>query len=616
MDLYLAHGKLTVKAKGYWFTAGGAKGSFGYYPHLKDDEGFPIYPDTQIRGDLLMAVKVLRNILKQPTDPAIDDFWNIQGKEEAFAFFVSDLELTGESKKHWSHDSYCIRSQIEINDDTRTVESNMLVNRELAYLEGCDLEADIYLGYLSDVTLLSRVKDMLSDAVHLINAFGAQRSRSYGGDIEIVWDENNIVHPDSQAKKENAMVFRFILSSLTNVRNRPLISEKDQTVSSMKTLTSDQVRGWFVRTFHRLYDAWPSAEEMSSIIFHSLYPCLKDQEGISLAYLLPQTIKRTKTGALKDTMDEASDAERNESSNSENFSRTKQDKVQGFVTDGEKPVQFVLETKKRMRNSMNDNFTTKEDGLYAQEYLLRGAIFGGVVRFTNPADDFYQKVIFILNNVRPAIKGCLFQKVKLSAVPQLQKKESKYLGLVIDPIPYSTQLSDGEHPDKEFILLQTLRRYNTMNKRPRRNRIVVAPGSIMYGNHSNLLPWSGFGKDISTVLKKEKQTTKSDAKLPVQNQQDGLNRSQIGQLRVLLNPGSSKEFILQFVEDRLEKYKKYDDKDVNKRLIPPKVLMDVREKITHEGIEKARNYIKDFLEEQSLSRWEKNKSKSSEPLKN
>jgi hypothetical protein len=44
--------------------------------------------------------------------------------------------------------------------------------------------------------------------------------------------------------------------------------------------------------------------------------------------------------------------------------------------------------------------------------------------------------------------------------------------------------------------------------------------------------------------------------------------------------------------------------------------MDVREKITHEGIEKARNYIKDFLEEQSLSRWEKNKSKSSEPLKN
>jgi len=91
MDLYLAHGKLTVKAKGYWFTAGGAKGSFGYYPHLKDDEGFPIYPDTQIRGDLLMAVKVLRNILKQPTDPAIDDFWNIQGKEEAFAFFVSDL---------------------------------------------------------------------------------------------------------------------------------------------------------------------------------------------------------------------------------------------------------------------------------------------------------------------------------------------------------------------------------------------------------------------------------------------------------------------------------------------------------------------------------------------
>ena len=43
MDLYLAHGKLTVKAKGYWFTAGGAKGSFGYYPHLKDDEGFPYY---------------------------------------------------------------------------------------------------------------------------------------------------------------------------------------------------------------------------------------------------------------------------------------------------------------------------------------------------------------------------------------------------------------------------------------------------------------------------------------------------------------------------------------------------------------------------------------------
>ena len=50
-NLYLYEEVLSVTAKGYWYTAGGGKSSFGYFPHLKDRNNFPIYPDTQLHGD-------------------------------------------------------------------------------------------------------------------------------------------------------------------------------------------------------------------------------------------------------------------------------------------------------------------------------------------------------------------------------------------------------------------------------------------------------------------------------------------------------------------------------------------------------------------------------------
>ncbi|MCP4107478.1 MAG: hypothetical protein GY749_18365 [Desulfobacteraceae bacterium] len=61
-NLFLAKGKIKVSAKGYWFTAGGEKGSFGYYPHLKSPDRYPVYPDTQIHGDLRMSASWLSDL--------------------------------------------------------------------------------------------------------------------------------------------------------------------------------------------------------------------------------------------------------------------------------------------------------------------------------------------------------------------------------------------------------------------------------------------------------------------------------------------------------------------------------------------------------------------------
>ncbi|MCX7634715.1 MAG: hypothetical protein N2Z74_03100, partial [Syntrophales bacterium] len=61
-SLLYACGVLRVTAQGLWFTAGGDKGSFGFYPHLRDRRGLPVYPDTQLHGDLRMAASWLQHL--------------------------------------------------------------------------------------------------------------------------------------------------------------------------------------------------------------------------------------------------------------------------------------------------------------------------------------------------------------------------------------------------------------------------------------------------------------------------------------------------------------------------------------------------------------------------
>ncbi|MEA1969846.1 MAG: hypothetical protein U9N77_16720, partial [Thermodesulfobacteriota bacterium] len=86
---------LTVKAAGYWYTSGGVKGSFGYYPHLKDDHGLPFFPDTQVRGNLKTAVQWYCNLIGTPFPK---NLFGEEGVPSASLLKVGDLVLTPNSR--------------------------------------------------------------------------------------------------------------------------------------------------------------------------------------------------------------------------------------------------------------------------------------------------------------------------------------------------------------------------------------------------------------------------------------------------------------------------------------------------------------------------------------
>jgi len=191
-QLYLGNATLTVDAYGYWFTAGGEKGSFGYYPHLKDHEGYPIFPDTQIHGDLRMSVKWLKNLGDDITDEAINKIFGLEGNEVASLLRVTDLELTDDSKRNWHTGLYQIKTRIKINDEKQTVEEHMLVDHEISYLEGKVLTAQLWLGYFKDENELKNAQNLINKAAGFLSGFGGFRSRGYGrGKIEITWGNND-----------------------------------------------------------------------------------------------------------------------------------------------------------------------------------------------------------------------------------------------------------------------------------------------------------------------------------------------------------------------------------------------------------------------------------------
>src|SRR3990172_12679612 len=133
--LYLAIGELKVTEKGYWFTSGGDKGAFGYFPHLKDRDGYPVYPDTQIHGDLRMAATWLNQLNGQSDEALIDEVFGKTGRDFASLLKMTDLELAEEFKNREPQTIYEVKARIDMDEDTRTSAENMLVNLEFAYLE-------------------------------------------------------------------------------------------------------------------------------------------------------------------------------------------------------------------------------------------------------------------------------------------------------------------------------------------------------------------------------------------------------------------------------------------------------------------------------------------------
>ena len=272
--LYAASGRLKVKAQGYWYTGGGTKGSFGYYPHLKDPMGMPVYPDTQVRGDLKIAAE---HYINQTPGAAvdIDAFFGREGYADASPLKMTDLELTAESKNRWQSALFQIKTRIKIDDGTRTVAEHFLVDLELAYLDGLELESVFHIGYFTDESVLKRAMTALEEMVDFLPGFGAFRSRGFGWGIpELTMEPLPPVtySPPGKPPQRNQADFNYFLTAMGHVRNKRPGTGSLQQIETMNHLTSDQLRGWFVRTWEALFGGWPDEKALRRIRFRNLYP--------------------------------------------------------------------------------------------------------------------------------------------------------------------------------------------------------------------------------------------------------------------------------------------------------------------------------------------------------
>ena len=224
--------------------------------------------------------------------------------------------------------------------------------------------------------------------------------------------------------------------------------------------------------------------------------------------------------------------------------------------------------------------------------------------------DFAKKARFIFDKVYPVINGCIFEPSTVDApINEITSQPC----LVILPLPYEPKHKQNSNR----IMLTSQRRYNTMLQRPRRNRIVIAPGSVITSSEPSiyLMPWNGFGKTIkpgepdkTAEIHKDKIKPKAfpEVKTPIfPGEFLKVSRSQAGFLREFLNPKRSTEQMKSVIEVRLQKYPKDEDKEGN--LIPKELFKKLLEYLNNDDRDGMRKYIEELMEALFLTWWEDKK---------
>jgi len=607
--LYLARGSIRVKPKGYWFTLGGEKGSFGYYPHLKDRNGRPVYPDTQLHGNLMMALDWLSELKNLHLD--------VNGRITSLVF-VSDLKISDTSV--WSDDRFQIKPRIEIDDEFRTVSTHMLAFLEMAYLEGIELQADIYTGYLKNRDELNRLKDQLSDAIQLMGATGAFRSRGAGrGSFSIEWDKDMEFLPEESPGIQQEIL--YTLTSLLNFRNKPVEPGSYQNITTFRHINSEQFRGWLVKAYHELYNEWPSIEQVSSIRFSSLYPSINKNDKIKIAYPPPMSTLRSEDGSITDMTGRPSTEDETASS----LIRAKRKALpdDAFITDGHTPEVLRVSSEGRIRNALDDTFVSlKEGGLFVQEYIPSGQTFGNYLSFDVKADDkFLKRIYYILENLYPLIKGCLFEPSTNRPVEEDFSFPQSYY-LLTEPVAYNESLlsagewvlqQDGSERTRSFrdganmLKLTTVMNYNTTLSRPRRPRIVFQPGSVLVEPiNGKTISWEGFGGDAKwlSVESEHKLSVPEPKRLRIREAEklaeklSKLSRSHIGFLRNFLNRNIPLKTLKRWAEDRLEKYRDKEKHDLAG--LYKQILTCIDE--DPDG-DRMRSFLEEFIDRIRLLQW-------------
>jgi len=588
---YLLKGTLKVKAHGYWYTSGGEKGAFGFYPHLKDREGYPVFPDTQLHGDLRMASNWLTQIDSRFKKTIVIEIFGDEptGKTRQVSSktYIADLKLTSESKKSWKSERFEVKPRISIDDSTRTVEEHMLVNMEMSYLEDLELEAGIYLGYFDSKDKLDEAKKLIESSAVLLSGFGQSRSRGYGrGEVSVRWDDEEKYTYTPTFHNDIPTSFTYTLKNLVNLRNKPVHPGSTQLIESTRIIPAEKLKSWLVKTYNAIFGTWPDDEQISSISFPDLCPALvKDNKNIIPGIVPSMTTLKNEEGKIRDVSGQNTLPE---TEDQENFFKTKTKplSLDHFATNSDPPLVFAISTERRIRNQIGDRFTTaKTEGLFVQEFIHAGTCFSGTVTFKRTIDlDFLQRALFILKNIKPTMGGCVFDIIGMENRKDTPAGNGKYF-LVTRLLPFSDTYLDytsnvyvegskRTYLQANMIAMDTQSRYNTTLKRPKRPRICIRPGSILINSpqvdEKHIVSWSGFGKSIEKYASKIAVAATGGSKQDQKEQEipkhlnelkKSITRAQLGFLKEFLNKKRDIKDIEKIASERYEKYQEKEKKD-------------------------------------------------------
>jgi hypothetical protein len=629
--------KLIIKARGFWFTAGGEKGSFGYYPHLKQQIGaqfYPVYPDTQICGDLKMAANWLsvcdpatypKELVRWLFGVAEDDETNTKKKatQRISLIAATDLELTKDSRYHWKPDRFVVRTRIQIDDIKRTNNDKMLASFEYAYLEGCTLESWLYVGYCKTVDEIEKAKNLLTECANLLSGFGAMRSRGFGRG-EISFPENHIKVTKFVPEQGNPAlcpgIYHYGINARTHFRNKIINPARTQLLVSRMQVNPRQLQGWFAQVHQQIYGIWPSPAQMALITFTTFYPSPLEAEVLTATFPPPFTTIKGEDDTICDRFGYKPVSETDHDDLCGKKQKWKPLAADIFLTYENPPRLVHVGTGKRFRNSIGPHLATlTEGGLFTQEFIPNKTRFVGKVTINASSDvEFGNRAGWILNNVWPKINGTLFLPMNTpysaksaNATEQLPDNPA---WILTEPIDFTLDRLKWA----EQYRLDVTKSYNTALevKRPRRNRIVFKPGSIM--NHDcehHAQIWKAAGKMILEGKKEEDNSpvdalvSPSSEPLPstisdeLKEKIKRMNRSQIGNLR------DFREMRIEMIPARigplLDKYDRWKNKYIQAHLVPKEVLEKIKSFAEDNQQTNLNRYIDDVMLIHAMHVWKR-----------
>ncbi len=605
---------LEVEPRGYWFSAGGEKGAFGYYPHLRDARGLPVYPDTQVHGDLKMAARWLVALDGAKAD-LVDYLFGTGGGDEhgrvsrPSRLFTGDLSLDDTTGKKWRAERFEVKPRIKIDAATRTVEKHFLVDLEMARLDGLRLRAPVFLAVPG--TKLDAAAALLNRAVQLLSGFGAFRSRGYGRGRVFISEFADYKKSLSGPKScESGVPYRYSLAALVNVRNKAVDPGNAQVIYTDSAITSEQLKGWLAQIYCENFGAWPEPGRLAAVKISSLYPAPSREV---LAFPPPMSTLMNVDGKVMDTWG----AGREVSSSPENFFQGKVKPLTGHTVTEDGRIHPVTGAA-RVRNAMDDGFTTIQNGLFVQEFLPAGTIFTGTVEFGEGLpDEFREQISGLLARSVLRLKGALLAPEIGESCPRYGAAAGKP-ELLTEPRPFQIAMKSGGNA----VNIATRRTYNTVCRRPRRGRVVVMPGSILVAAaaESGEKTWIGFTDDHRVLdagrsdavnergdgaSDSNRQRRTKDYVIALDEKQKGaIGKAQAGVLRTLLHPALTTAVIRQMLDHRIEKYKAKDRERELCRLLDELLVILNLEDRDRGGLEAMRTALREVLEQLALARWE------------